>query len=647
MPLVHRRGVSRPGSAAGGERADAQAPITPTKSPTKWSRLQRPDETGETRATRTCSSGPLLRPPETYETTAMQLPRWGSRVRIPSSAPEKLLVRAGASRPFVLSETVPRARGPVGVPSRTRPRHGRAHESVQICGTPPISARGRGRFSVCALDHRRDRPTGQRREIGAWLPPAGPPTPSSDRCVIRTPRGLLFDGVKGTQTSDRQEVSTFVGSHLRSEGGPFDVFYLLLRRLVALAGGSTEDRHNDIEVLVLRHQLAVLKRRVGRPEGTETNDQRLSQRVRRIGPHSPGRFGHVLFAFAYLLLRRVVQLVACSSNHLNSDVEVVVLRHQLKVLKRQVGRPCLRRRDRAFMAAMSRALPRARWSSSFVVTPQTLLRWHRALVRRKWTYARRSAGGRTPISGEVRQLILRIGRENPRWGCLRIRGELAKLGIRVSATKIRTLLRASGLGPAPRRGGPTWGEFLRAQAQGETGVRLLHCRNTHAPDPVRAVCHRAWVPPSARPRRHQESGLRMGDPASPQPDDGGAASRRSGPDPRPGLEVLRSLRRGFPLRRSEHRQDADPGPEGERVRRTVGENAPDRVPGLDAGARPPPPGASASGLHRPLQHAEAPSRSRPEDPGTGPDPLPRPADRARVRRHPVLGGLIHEYDLAA
>ena len=142
----------------------------------------------------------------------------------------------------------------------------------------------------------------------------------------------------------------------------------------------------------------------------------------------------MLFAFAYLLLHRLVQLVAGSSNHMNSDVEVVVLRHQLKVLKRQVSKPRLRRRDRLFMAAMSRTVPRARWSS-FVVSPQTLLRWHRELVRRKWTYARRSAGGRPPICDELRQLILRIGKENPRWGCLRIRGELAKLGLRVKGSK--------------------------------------------------------------------------------------------------------------------------------------------------------------------------------------------------------------------
>jgi putative transposase len=143
----------------------------------------------------------------------------------------------------------------------------------------------------------------------------------------------------------------------------------------------------------------------------------------------------------------------------------VVLRHQLAVLKRQVGRPRLRRRDRLVMAALGQVLPRPRWSS-FVVRPQTLLRWHRELVRRKWTYRRHATAGRPALADDVRQLILRMGRENPRWGCVRIRGELAKLGIRVSATAIRTLLRRSGLGPAPRRSGPTWREFLAAQAEG-------------------------------------------------------------------------------------------------------------------------------------------------------------------------------------
>jgi putative transposase len=102
----------------------------------------------------------------------------------------------------------------------------------------------------------------------------------------------------------------------------------------------------------------------------------------------------------------------------------------------------------------------------FLVTPQTLRRWHRELVRRKWTYRTARQPGRPPIDAEVVALVLRMARENPRWGCVRICGELRKLGIRVGATTIRTLLRRHGLGPAPRRRGPTWTQFLKAQAEG-------------------------------------------------------------------------------------------------------------------------------------------------------------------------------------
>jgi putative transposase len=132
------------------------------------------------------------------------------------------------------------------------------------------------------------------------------------------------------------------------------------------------------------------------------------------GPPSRGRFGSCCSLSCICCCAIYSGLMAGSSNEqLSTEVGLVVLRHQLMVLKRQVGRPRLRRRDRLFMAAISRALPRARWSS-FLVTPQTLLRWHRELVRRKWTFRRRSAGGRPSIPDEVRELILRMGRENPR-----------------------------------------------------------------------------------------------------------------------------------------------------------------------------------------------------------------------------------------
>jgi len=155
---------------------------------------------------------------------------------------------------------------------------------------------------------------------------------------------------------------------------------------------------------------------------------------------------------------------ASGSSVATLEVENAVLRHQLAVLRRTVERPRLRRRDRVLLAAASTLLPRERWSV-FLVSPQTLLRWHRELVKKKWSYRRRSAG-RPPLDRGLGDMVLRLGRENPQWGCLRIQGELRKLGIRVGATTIRTMLRRSGLGPAPRRGGPSWSEFLHAQAQG-------------------------------------------------------------------------------------------------------------------------------------------------------------------------------------
>jgi putative transposase len=130
---------------------------------------------------------------------------------------------------------------------------------------------------------------------------------------------------------------------------------------------------------------------------------------------------------------------------------------------RKAGRPKLRRRDRMFLAAAARLLPKERWSC-FIITPATLLGWHRQLVKRKWTY-RRTRTGRPPLDPEIRQLIVRMAKDNPRRGYLRIQGELRKLGILVGATSIKQLLLRDGLGPAPRRG-LSWGESLRAQADG-------------------------------------------------------------------------------------------------------------------------------------------------------------------------------------
>jgi putative transposase len=139
-----------------------------------------------------------------------------------------------------------------------------------------------------------------------------------------------------------------------------------------------------------------------------------------------------------------------------------VLRHQLVVLGRQASRPALQPSDRALIAALARLLPPPR-RRGLVVTPHTLLRWHRELVRRKWAQSQ-GTPGRPMTDRRVREHVLRLARENPRWGYPRIAGELLKLGVRVSPSTVRRLLIESGLQPAPRRSGPSWNMFLRQQA---------------------------------------------------------------------------------------------------------------------------------------------------------------------------------------
>jgi putative transposase len=173
----------------------------------------------------------------------------------------------------------------------------------------------------------------------------------------------------------------------------------------------------------------------------------------------------VLPRLAYLTLCRSIQLLALLARGDGArDLELLVVRHQLTVLRRQLPQPRLEPADRALLAAISRVLPRSRWSC-FIVTPQTLLRWHRRLVAGAWTYPHRGPG-RPSLDDSVQQLIVRLATENPRWGYQRIQGELLRLGVRVSATAIRTTLRRHRLGPAPRGTSATWRAFLRQQAAG-------------------------------------------------------------------------------------------------------------------------------------------------------------------------------------
>ena len=167
----------------------------------------------------------------------------------------------------------------------------------------------------------------------------------------------------------------------------------------------------------------------------------------------------------FLLIRKLLLLLGIGPTPDEKDVEIAVLRPQLSVMHRQVARPRFSPTDRAVLATLAKLLTRERWGA-FLVTPATLLRWHRELVARHWTFRRVGGGAHNALDDEVVALTVRLARENPRWGYLRIVGECRKLGVSVSATSVRNVLRRHRLKPAPRRTGPTWREFLRAQAAG-------------------------------------------------------------------------------------------------------------------------------------------------------------------------------------
>src|SRR5450755_3469951 len=183
----------------------------------------------------------------------------------------------------------------------------------------------------------------------------------------------------------------------------------------------------------------------------------------------------MLLKIVYLLTCRVLGLaVLAFRGDRTKDAELLVLRHENAVLRRHAGRVRYEPADRAWFAALARLIPRRRWTEIFPVTPATLLAWHRKLAAAKYDTSKQRKPGRPPTVPGIARLVVRLAKENPLWGYRRIHGELTKLGLAVAPSTVREILHAAGTDPAPRRSGPTWRQFLQAQAAGILAVDFLH-----------------------------------------------------------------------------------------------------------------------------------------------------------------------------
>ena len=177
----------------------------------------------------------------------------------------------------------------------------------------------------------------------------------------------------------------------------------------------------------------------------------------------------------YVLVRCMLGcLTVLTRGQASKDAELLVLRHESAVLRRQVGRVRYEPVDRLWLAALSRLIPRRRWGEVFPVTPATLLAWHRRLIARKRDYTSRRRPGRPSTAAAIRKLVIRIAAENPAWGHRRVQGELARLGHRIAASTVWQVLHDAGIDPAPRRTGPSWRQFLTAQARGILAADFVH-----------------------------------------------------------------------------------------------------------------------------------------------------------------------------
>jgi putative transposase len=205
--------------------------------------------------------------------------------------------------------------------------------------------------------------------------------------------------------------------------------------------------------------------------------------------------------FVFLLITRLAAWLRLSRREEAwKAAEILILRHQVAVLRRQPRRPKLNWADRALLAALLGVIPKARRHGlRLLVTPNIILRWHRDIVRRSWaTRSMRGRTGRPAIRRNIKALVLRLARENTEWGYRRIHGELAGLGVKVAASTVWEILKASGIDPAPHRSGPTWSQFLRSQAEAILGcdfftVDLLDGTQAHVLAVIEHVTRRIRI----------------------------------------------------------------------------------------------------------------------------------------------------------
>ncbi len=289
--------------------------------------------------------------------------------------------------------------------------------------------------------------------------------------------------------------------------------------------------------------------------------------------------GRVPFKIIYLIVRLVAALaVLVLRRDLAKEAQLLVLRHENAVLRRHAGRIRYEPADRVWFTALTRLIPRERWTGVFPVTPATLLAWHRRLAARKYDTSRRRKPGRPPAIRSIARLVVRLAKENPLWGYRRIHGELIKLGVTIAPSTVCEILRAAGIGPAPRRAGPTWRQFLNGQATGILAVDFLHVDTVLLKRLYLLVfiehgtrrIHLGGVTanPTGEWTVQQARNLTLGE----------RFENFSVPDPRPRIKLHPVLRRRLPGKRHQDPADRCPGSPDERDLRTPPRYPAPRVP---------------------------------------------------------------------